>query len=95
VFCVFPNEKEEEGAEFVELLEVFPKLKEFELALLLVLLPKLNCEGEFVFPKLPPKVVVLAFELGVPNVEVEGVEKDPNVDAPVFVPNIEGAGVDD
>lgn len=80
----------------MELLEVFPKLKEFELALLLALLPKLNCEGEFVlFPKLPPKVVVLAFELGVPNVEGVGVEKDPNVDAPVFVPNIEGAGVDD
>jgi hypothetical protein len=92
---VFPNEKEE-GAEFVELLEVFPKLNElFELALLLVLLPKLNCAGEFVFPKLPPKVVVLAFELGVPNELVGGVEKVvPNVLAPAF-PNTEGVEVDD
>jgi len=92
---VFPNEKEE-GAEFVELLEVFPKLKEFELALLLVLLPKLNCEGEFVFPKLPPKVVVFAFELGVPNELVLGVEKDPNVVDPEVFPNTaEGVAVDD
>jgi hypothetical protein len=90
---VFPNEKEE-GAEFVELLELFPKLKEFELALL-VLLPKLNCEGEFVFPKLPPKVVVVAFELGVPKDEVGAVEKFPKVLAPAF-PNTEvGVEVDD
>jgi hypothetical protein len=90
-----PKEKEE-GAEFVELFDVFPKLKEFEDPLLFVLFPKLKDEGEFVFPppKFPPKVVVFEFELlGVPNDEV-GVEKDPNVDA-VFPPNAEGVEVDD
>jgi hypothetical protein len=90
-----PKEKEE-GAEFVELFDVFPKLKEFEDPLLLfVLFPKLKDEGELVFPPKFPKVVVVEFELlGVPNDEVEGVEKDPNVD-PVFAPNIEGVEVDD
>jgi len=88
-----PKEKEE-GAEFVELFDVFPKLKEFEDPLLFVLFPKLNCEGELVFPKLP-KVVVVEFELfGVPNDEFEGVEKDPN-DVPVVLPKVEGVEVDD
>jgi hypothetical protein len=92
---LFPKEKEE-GVLLVELFDVFPKLKEFEDPLLFVLFPKLKEEGEFVFPpKEPPKVVV-EFELllGVPNVEVDGDEKDPNADG-VVLPNAEGVAVDD
>jgi hypothetical protein len=94
---LLPKEKEE-GALLELLFDVFPKLNELELPefpLLFVLLPKLNDEGEFVFPKLPPKVVVEVFELGVPNPDVEGVEKDPNDVPPVVEPNVEGVEVDD
>jgi len=88
---VFPKEKVL-GVELVFDV-LFPKLKELVdpvLLLLLLLLPKLNCEGELVEPKLP-NVEVKLFELLFPKPEV--VEKFPKPD--VVVPKVEVVEVDD
>jgi len=92
---VFPKEKVVDGVAL--LFDVlFPKLKEFEfplLVLVLLLLPKLNCEGEFVEAvKLPKAFGVEVFALEVPN-PVLGVANELKDVVPVF-PKAVGVEVD-
>jgi hypothetical protein len=82
---VLPKEKVD-GVVF-EFDVLFPKLNELfvDPVLLLLVLPKLNCEGEFVGALKLPKVEVEVFVLLFPN-PVEGVAKFPK---DVVVPKVE------
>jgi len=89
----FPKEKVE-GAVLL-LAVLFPKLKvlfEVPLLLLLLLLPKLNCEGEFVGAEKLPKAFGVEVFVLIPN-PVVGVENEPKDVVPVF-PKAEGVEVD-
>lgn len=90
---MLPNVKELGAAVFV-LFDVFPKLKLLLFAgAALVVLAKLNCEGEALGAPKEPKVDG-ALEFGVPK-PVEGAPNEPKVVVPVeLFPKADGVGVD-